>query len=162
MRSKLRARTWAIPALKRAGFEEHELVKIYCTTMRPTVEYCSPAWGFMITSEQDHIFERQQTQAVKHIFGPKISEEKLREMANVPTLSQRRRNAALRFACKSRDNPRFSHWFNERPVPERGRRLSASYRRYKESRFRTDRFMNSPLNHLRRIRNEDENKTNTC
>ena len=67
MRSKLRARTWALPTLKKCGFAEEELLKIYCTMMRPTVEYCSPAWGSMLTQEQVNCLEQQQVQALKHI-----------------------------------------------------------------------------------------------
>ena len=154
MRSKLRARTWALPTLKKCGYTQEELVKIYCTMMRPTVEYCSPAWGSMLTQEQVNCLEQQQVQALKHIYGVGISASKLRHRANIKTLASRRKEAALRFAKKAESNPRFQHWFTRRPPGTRGRRSNTNYRIYEEEQFRTDRFMNSPLNYLRRILNE--------
>ena len=102
--------------------------------------------------------ERQQTQALKHIFGPKISARKLRELAGVKSLEERRKDAALKFAIKARSSERFGSWFPERPPSKRGRRLLVGHRRYEESTFRTDRHLNSPKNYLRRLLNEHEDE----
>ena len=122
--SKLRARTWALPVLKRSGYQQEDIVRIFCSMIRPTVEYCSPAWGSLLTQQQSTDIERQQIQALKHIFGAKISARKLRELAGVKSLE-----------------------------PKRGRRLSVGHRLYEESTFRTDRHLNSPKNYLRRLLN---------
>ena len=156
MCSKLRSRTWALPTLKKCGFTCLELVKIYCSMMRPTIEYCSPAWGSMLTGEQVMQIERQQVHALKHIFGTNLSGRELRRLAGIKSLEERRADAALKFALKSRENPRFRDWFKERPQPTRGRRASVGYRKYEEKQYKTDRYKNSPQNHLRRILNEYE------
>ena len=155
MGSKMRAKTWALQSLKRCGFDHNDLITVYKSMMRPIVEYSSPAWGSMLTGEQGEALERHQTQALKHIFGPGLSAKKMRQMANIDTLGERRERAALKFARKAELNPRFKHWFTERDIPGRARRESASYRCYEEVRFRTDRHMNSPLNYLRRLLNKN-------
>ena len=85
IRSKLRARTWALASLKKCGYSEEDLVHIYCTMMRPVVEYCSPAWGSLLTEEQSDSLEKQQIQALKHVFGTQLSARKL--LARTESLS---------------------------------------------------------------------------
>ena len=118
--------------------------------MRPVVEYCSPAWGSLLTLEQLHCLELQQTQALKHIFGSHLSAGKLRELAGEESLGESREKAALKFAIKSRSNPRFQSWFQEQSPPRRGRRLSVGYWNYEETHFR---HKNSPKNYLIRLLN---------
>ena len=154
--SRLRARTWALLALKKYGYNEQELTKIYCTMMRPIVEYGSPAWGSLLTKEQSKDLERQQVQALKHIYGPQLSANCLRDTAGIQSLEERREEAALRFALKAKNNPRFSHWFILRAESSRGRRDGADYRKYEETICRTDRHRNSPRNYMTRLLNAFE------
>lgn len=156
MGRKIRAKTWALLSLKKCGFTEEDLLTVYKSMMRPIVEYCSPAWGSMLSQDQVEKLERHQTQALKHIYGIGLSAEKMRCRADLKTLQERREEAAVKFAKKAEKNPRFRHWFAERPAPTRGRRDSAAYRRLEEDRFRTERHMNSPLNYLRRLLNQVE------
>lgn len=60
VKKKIRSRSWALNLLRRNGFKEEELVKVYCTHIRPLTEYASEAWGPMITQEQGATIERQQ------------------------------------------------------------------------------------------------------
>ena len=98
IRKKLRGRTWTLNKLKRSGFSEDELVRVYCAYMRPIAEYAAVAWGSMITKEQAGLLERQQNQALKNIFGLGISARAMRERAGIKTLCERRKAAALKFA----------------------------------------------------------------
>ena len=54
-----------------------------------------------MTDEQDEILERQQSHALKLIFGTNISAGKMREMAGIPTLRQRRIELCDKFANKA-------------------------------------------------------------
>ena len=44
IRSKMRARTWALIKLRQSGFSEKELVQIYCSYVRPIAEYAAVSW----------------------------------------------------------------------------------------------------------------------
>ena len=136
------------------GLPTEKLAKVYKCLIRPSVEYLAPVWGPMITAEQAALLEGQQVQALKNIFGPKISANKIRLEAEVDLLSTRRRQISKSFAEKCLKNKRCRDWFTERPIPRYARRESTNYPRFKETNTRTDRHRNSPLNYLTRLLNE--------
>ena len=84
---------------------------MYKTIVRLVAEYCAVVYHSQLTDEQDELLERQQSHALKLIFGPYISAGKMREMAGIPTLRQLRITLCDKFAAKAALNPRFSHWF---------------------------------------------------
>ena len=144
---RLRARTWALTKLRRAGFSQQELVKFYCGAIQPVAEYATPAFHPMIPGYLAAALERQQTQALKNIYGRDISAQEMRRRACVETLHKRRERATLKFAEKAAKDPRFARWF-----PLRGRTANTRSRRpYLETVSRTDRNKNSPVNYMRRI-----------
>ena len=151
--AKLRSRTWALIKLKRYGFSCEELVGIYTTYMRPIAEYVSVAWHSMLSAEQSAYLEKQQTQALRHIYGHGPSAAKMRRSAGIDLLHTRRENSCRIFAKKAVCNPKFSRWFQlRRPSPYEKR---SNREKYIEPTARTDRYRKSPLNHLRRILNSE-------
>ena len=152
VKRKIRSRAWAINSLKRSGFTTEELVRVYCTYVRPLAEYASVAWGPMITQEQAHLLERQQCQALKNVYGLGISNKKMCDRAGIESLQERRSKAVNKFAIKSLNNPRFKGWFPERPASLRNHR-SDTRRKYEEPIIRKERHWNSPLNTMRRSLN---------
>ena len=114
VRNKMRARSWALVKLRQSGFTAEELVKTYCSHVRPVAEYAAVSWTSLITKEQSDSLEQQQSQALKNIYGLGISARKMREMAGIKTLQERREAAAIKFARKNAASERFSHWFKER------------------------------------------------
>ena len=124
--------------------------------VRPVAEYCAVVFYPMLTDEQDELLERQQSHALKLIFGPNISTGKMREMAGIPTLRQRRLELSDKFATKAVKNPRFSHWF---PIkkPSRATRSSGIVQ-YEEKFARCKRLKNSPLFFMCRRLNEKPGK----
>lgn len=122
IRKKIRARSWTLCALKRAGFNEQELIKTYCIYVHPLAEYSSTAWGSMITQEQSDTLERQQCQALKNIYGLGISGRKMRTKAGLDSLSERRQKALEKFEDKNVGSERFGSWFTERPEKQYGLR----------------------------------------
>ena len=141
---------------KRQGFTESELVRFYCGAIRPVAKYASPALHSMIPTYLKEALERQQTQALKNIFGPGISARKMRDKANLETLKLRREKATLKFAEKAAKSDRFGAWF-----PRRARAAARRERPYQETTARTERHKNSRVNYMRKILN-DSIESNKC
>ena len=113
--------------------------------IRPVADYGEVVYHSSLTDEQDEELDRLQAQALKCVFGPKISARKMCEMAQIPTLRQRREELCLKFAQKCAANLRTRHLF-----PEKKARASSRVNRetYLESKARCDRLVNSPLFYL--------------
>ena len=122
LRASLRRRTWALSKLRRRGVSSDNLVRAYVGLIRPVAEYASPVWHSLITAEQSETLERQQTQALKNIFGVGESASKLRKRAGIDLLQRRRDLAALKFARKCLQNERCAGWFEERSTAGYSRR----------------------------------------
>ena len=153
IKKKFRSRTWALRNLKRKGMSEEGLVRVYTTTIRPTVEYASAIWHPMISVKQSLLLERQQTQALRNIFGNNLSARQLRAKAAVPLLEDRRKNACIKLAQKSLQSDRFSDWFPRRDHSRYSQRHGVNYNRFEEEQARTERYRNCPINYMRRIMN---------
>ena len=132
-----------------------DLVQAYKFTIRPTAEYASPAWHSSLTWTQSEKLERQQTQALKNIFGVGTSAGKMRSMAGVERLWKRREDAGLSFARKNIENVRCSNWFIPRESPRYARRTGAAYNVYKEPIYKTDGYRNPPINYAIRLLNKN-------
>ena len=154
VRKKLRSRTWGLAALKKNGFTDDELIRVYKSQMRPVAEYSSVAWHSLLTREQSENIERQQSQALKHIYGYKMSARKMRAKAGLDRLEDRREAACLKFAKKCSTGDRFGAWFERNVTGTRDRRSVGNYKDYVQPRARTDRHNNSPLNYCRRLLNK--------
>ena len=154
--AKARSKTWALSKLKKRGLSKEKLLRAYKCLIRPTTEYAAPAWHSLLTAGQAAELEKQQVQALKNIYGPGLSANKLRQKANLDLLSKRRDVLVLKFAKKSVSNPRTRHWFRERRRPTYVRRIGVKYPKYAEETARTDRHRNSPIDYMiRRINAEN-------
>ena len=147
----MRARYWTLRNLKGNGFNSEELVQVYKTMIRPLAEYGCPAYHSSLTDEQDERLERLQDHALKCIFGPEKSARKLRGLAGITTLRQRREDLVLKFATKCANDPAFEHWFPKRITGRATRNQNAEV--FLEEKARCDRLKNSPLYYFRRILN---------
>ena len=145
IRKKFRQRYWILFNLKRHGFTKEELCKVYKTIIRPVADFCAIVYHAMLTDEQDELLDRCQAHALRCIFGRDISYEKMRAMAGVTTLRQRRTEQCDKFAQKCLKNPRFAGWFPLNP-PSRRRGKET----YKEEFARCNRLKNSPVYYMRR------------
>ena len=92
--------------------------------LRPIAEYRCSVFHSSLTDEQDEHIERLQSHALKCIFGLGLSARKMRDLADLPTLRQRRIDISDKFAQKCAANPLFEKWFpknrREQPVgPEK-------------------------------------------
>ena len=84
--------------MRKVGFTEQELVKLYTSYIRPSIEYSSPVYDSMLTAEQSEQIEKQQYFTLKNIFGFEYSHSRLLELSGLSTLKERRKTATLRFA----------------------------------------------------------------
>ena len=80
---RLRSRSWALSRLKKKGLSEEKLVQTYKCLIRPAAEYACPAWHSSITASQAAEIEKQQTIALRNIFGPNLSAAKMRDRAKI-------------------------------------------------------------------------------
>ena len=144
----MRAKTWALSRLRKKGLNDEKLIQSYKCLIRPTAEYAAPAWHSLINAGQAAELERQQTQALKNIFGPGMSANKMGIKAGIELLSTRREKCVKKFATKCLTNPRCHSWFQERSASTYPRRNSVSYPLFRENFARTDRHRNSPKNYI--------------
>ena len=152
--TKIRQRYWSLRHLRRVGFNDEELVKVYTSSIRPLAEYCCPAFHSMMTDEQDQLLENAQVGALRAIFGYGLSARRLRQKANIDTLRQRRIDLTDRFARKALNSERFAHWFPR----NQGGRSVRNRDEFQEFFAKTDRLRNSPLYYMRRRLNGKEGK----
>ena len=153
LKRRMREKVWVLRHLGRAGFSQKELVTVYKSVIRPTLDYCSVVYHSMLTDLQDQTIERLQSQALKSIFGFGVSYSDMREMAGVPTLRARRIELVDKFIGKARCNPKYDRWF-----PKRTGRQGRNREEYLEITARTDRLNNTPLFFFRRRLNGKEGK----
>ena len=90
VRKRFCQRYWVLFHLRRFGFTQDELCKVYSNVIRPVADYCCVVYNSMMTNEQDELLDRCQAHALRCIFGKDMSYQKMRELAKVTTLKQRR------------------------------------------------------------------------
>ena len=137
---KLRQKYWVLSHLRKVGFDETELVKVYQSVLLPVVDYCCPAYHSMLSDLQDQVLERTQVGALRAIFGYKNTATELRQLACVTTLRERRITLTDKFAEKCLKSERFKHWFPE----AEGRRSGRNAEKFREFFAENDRLKNSP------------------
>ena len=151
----VRMRYWTLRNLKKNGFNTEELVQVYKTMIRPVADYGCVVYHSSLTDDQDERLERLQDHALKCIYGTELSARRLRGLAGVGTLRERREEMVLKFATKCANDPAFDHWFPRRQTARKTRNADT----YLEERARCDRLRNSPLHYFRRVLNGKVGKT---
>ena len=105
----------------------------------------------MLSQDQSDALERQQSRALKIIYGFSKSSGEVLVESGLDLLSSRRVDAVDRFVVKLVDNPKYASMFPLRP--EEQRRARASHK-YLEMNSKTNRLYNSPFYYMRRRLNE--------
>jgi hypothetical protein len=148
--AKTRRRLWVLRHLKRFGFTNEELVKVYTCQVRSVIEYCAVVYNSMLSKENEEELERLQKQSLKCVYGFEHSYRHLLEITGLETLKTRRENACLKFARKCLASDRFAGWFPRRA----NERCLRNQNVFKEERARCDRLRNTPVFYMRRLLNE--------
>ena len=152
---RFRQKYWILIHLRRFGFTEEELAKVYKTIVRPVADYCSVLYHPMMTDQLDEKLDRCQMHALRCIYGQGHSYSEMRSRAGVPTLRQWRIEQCDKFAASALKNERFSHWFPKKTARSSSR---AGKEVYLEKFARCSRLRNSPLYYMRRRLNGKEGK----
>ena len=152
IKRKFAARIWIIRHLKRARLNNDKLIRIYCSLIRPCIEYAQVIYHSMLTDQQATALERMQAIALKTILGWSKSYRTCLEEAALLTLSQRRHEACINYAQKNANNPHFQHWFPENPEPVYDLRKTE---RYQVGFARHERLKKAPIYAMRRLLNEN-------
>ena len=147
IKRRFRERYWVLRHLKRNSFSPEDLIKVYKSIVRPVADYMQEVYHSMLTDRQDEEIERLQTHVLKCVYGPRLSGRRMRQMADVTTLRNRRIEAVDKFAAKNSDSDRFYKWF---PKNER-RRSTRRADEYVEEYARCNRLFFSPLFYMRRL-----------
>ena len=86
--TKVRRRFWVLRHLQKAGLKCEDLLKVYCSTIRSVVEYCSVVYGPLLTRTQSEAIERLQSQSLKIIYGFDKSYRSILEQTGLETLEE--------------------------------------------------------------------------
>jgi hypothetical protein len=94
--SKASKRLFAIRILKRNGVKVWDLRNVYCSFIRPVLEYACPVWHFSLPVFLCDQIEQIQRRALKIIYPDLSYKDGLNEL-NLPTLVDRRVSLCKRF-----------------------------------------------------------------
>ncbi len=78
-----------ITLLRRAGISADQLLKIYLSVIRPTLEYACQVWHCGLTVEQSRLLENVQKRVLRKIYPQLTYQDALLE-AKIPSLAERR------------------------------------------------------------------------
>ena len=134
--------------LKRSGFSNEELVKVYKTNLRSALEFASVVYGPLLTADQSEDLERLQRQCLKIIYGFEKSYQEILDITGLEKLEARREAAIIKFAQKCL-NGSYGHWFPQNPPGRTRKQL-----KFREDFARCDRLRKTPIYHMRRVMNE--------
>ena len=158
MYNKYNRALWSINHIKRAGLKLSVIVRVYCSMLRPIIEFCSPVYHSLLTNEQSQRIENLQKMTLKIIYGFGFNYSELLIKSGLSTLEERRKLAFTNFTKSIALNERYSGWF---PLNNNTVNLRSS-KRYVEEFARTERLYNSPLFAMRReLNNIQEEHTET-
>ena len=151
MVSKARDRLWSLRVLKRSGLDENDLLHIYKVFIRPILDYAIPTYHSQLTLEMSADIERVQASAMKIIYGHLVSYNTVLEYEKIEEHRIRRENIMKKFAIKTAANENFKNkWFPENTEVDYGLRAR---KKYEEKFSRTQRYYASPIQHMRRLLN---------
>ena len=142
MVSKANTRKYFISVLRHAGVQMSDLIKCYCTFIRPILEYASPVWHSGLTCHQSDMLERIQMQVLRTVL-PDSSYREALIISGLLTLKERRQKLCLNFAQGLLESE-FSCWL----PPRRGACHQRDLRnndKLSSLTARTKRFSASPI-----------------
>ena len=141
--SKASQRLYFLRLLKRANVDMDSLIRIYCTLIRPTVEYACQVWhGGLIVEQCDNI-ESVQERALK-IIMPDADYDLALQISELPTLKDRRRDLCKKLFLEMQSS---SHKLHHLLPPMRdNRERLRSEAKYPVPKVHTDRAKNCFVN----------------
>ena len=114
-------------------------------------EYCSSVFFSMITKSDSLELEHIQMQALKSIYGWKLSYSTLLEKSGTDRLDARHEATFIALATKLSESPHYTEWFPLQPIICKGLRATDMYKLYPAT---SEHYYKSPLNRMCRKLNE--------
>ena len=111
---KLNKRLYILRILRRARIGYQQLVTVYCSLVRPILEYAAPVWSAIPDYLKAKV-ERVQKRALK-IIDPGSSYEESLQKAGLQTLIKRREEICKKFAKDNKSSGPLKKLFNYNSV----------------------------------------------
>ena len=147
---------WSLLHLRRAGMSECVQTRVYCSMVRPVLEYGSNVICSMMTDADEEMLEKCQRTCLKIIYGFGFTYSQLLEKAGITSLKKRRRTLYEKFCLKAAASERFrKKWLPEKCRDEERAALRGE-KKYIEFWARTDKLYRSPIYEMRRFLNTTE------
>ena len=147
MVSKANSRKYFVIVLKRASPGQKDLVKAYCTSIRPVMEYTVHVWHPDVTQSQNEQIERVQKQVLRVVL-PEIYYPEALLATGLQTLATRRVILCRNFAIQLMKNPELLIWLARTRAQAHGLNLRSNDR-LTSLPSKSQRFQSSPMATLR-------------
>ena len=136
------------------GANRSEMVHLWKTYCRSVLEQSAVLWQGALTEQDTATLERTQKTFTKLILRRKYeSYQKSLLILDLPTLDKRRNYLCLNFAKRCIQNGKMSHLF---PLNNRNKGYAIRRKlKYKIQFANTERYRKSPVIHMQRLLNED-------
>ena len=144
---------WILVRFKSLGASTLQLLQVYLTRVRSTLEFAAPVFHSGLTKEQSRKIEMCQKKALAIIMGNRYTSYTFAlQHLNLERLETRRENLCLSFAEMCTRNPKHQAMFPPNPNYRSNMR---NPRPYKEYHCNTSRYFNSSIPYLARLLNKN-------
>ena len=148
---------WVLVRFKTLGGSIPQLLQVYQTRVRSTLEFASPVFHSGLTIEQSKKLEMVQKKAFAVILGKSyVSYKRALAQLNMERLDHRRENISLKFALKCTKSVRHMDMFPPNPNFRPNMRCPQPYLEYT---CHTSRYFISPIPSLARLLNKHFRKS---
>ena len=143
---------WILIRFKDLGGTVHQLLKVYQTRIRSTLEFAAPVFTSGLTKVQSQKLEMVQKKAFAIILGSLYTSYQSALISlHQERLDTRRLQLCLKFATKCTKSPKHCSMF---PLNPNFRPNMRKPKPYKEFQCHTTRYFNSPIPFLARLLNQ--------
>ena len=152
MTKRATSKLWILIRFKSLGSSQDQLLKVYQTRIRSTLEFAAPVFTFGLTKEQSTKIEMVQKKSFVIILGKDyINYESALLALNQDRLDTRRVELAYNFALKSSKTPRHSGMFPPNPAYRSNMR---HLKPFLEHQCHSSRYFNSSIPSMARLLNK--------
>ena len=132
-------RLYMLRLLKRSNADNSILILVYCTIIRPVLEYACQVWHFNITEYLSEDIEKLQKRALRIVL-PFATYREACSITGIPLLKDRRRLLCERFFVKNAHGDKLGDLLPPKLEHNYNTRYGSDYNNYS---CKTDRFMKS-------------------
>ena len=151
------AKLWVLVRFKNLGGTTHQLLRVYQTRIRTTLEFAAPVYHCGLTLDQTRQIEMVQKKAFAIILGKSYTSYQVAlDNLNQEKLVDRRAQLSLKFAIKCTKSSKHNEMF---PLNPNFRADMRCPQPYLEFTCHTARYFNSPIPSLARLLNKHYRKT---